>query len=100
MNIEAYNLDSLRKLVRALQAENKELRELQQNLSAQRLLSYENGILSAATAFGKTVVCSYLIAQTGIVDIAMNTLHWKGTRHRESIIWLYHDITCVRYVRK
>ena len=28
MNIEAYNLDSLRKLVRALQAENKELREL------------------------------------------------------------------------
>ena len=42
MNIEAYNLDSLRKLVRALQAENKELRELQQNLSAQRLLSYEN----------------------------------------------------------
>ena len=36
---------------------------MQQNLSAQRLLSYENGILSAATAFGKTVVCSYLIAQ-------------------------------------
>jgi len=36
---------------------------MQQSLSAQRLLSYENGILSAATAFGKTVVCSYLIAQ-------------------------------------
>ena len=28
MNIEAYNLDSLRKLVRVLQAENKEFREL------------------------------------------------------------------------
>ena len=28
MNIEAYNLDSLRKIVRALQKENKELREL------------------------------------------------------------------------
>lgn len=28
-----------------------------------RLLAYDNGILSAATAFGKTVVCSYLITQ-------------------------------------
>ena len=39
-----------------------ELRD-QQDLAASRLLSYDNGILSAATAFGKTVVCSYLIAQ-------------------------------------
>ena len=39
-----------------------ELRE-QQDLAAERLLAYDNGILSAATAFGKTVVCSYLIAQ-------------------------------------
>lgn len=30
MNIEAYTLDSLRKLVRTLQAENKELKELLQ----------------------------------------------------------------------
>lgn len=28
MNVEAYNLDSLRKLVRDLQKENKELREI------------------------------------------------------------------------
>lgn len=35
----------------------------QQNLAAERLLAYEQGILSAATAFGKTVVCSYLIAE-------------------------------------
>ncbi len=28
MNIESYNLDSLRKIVRELQRENKELREL------------------------------------------------------------------------
>lgn len=41
---------------------NGELR-VQQNLAAQRLLSFDNGILSAATAFGKTVVCSYLIAE-------------------------------------
>lgn len=35
----------------------------QQDLAAQRLLAFDNGVLSAATAFGKTVVCSYLIAQ-------------------------------------
>lgn len=35
----------------------------QQDLAAQRLLAYDHGILSAATAFGKTVVCSYLISQ-------------------------------------
>ena len=31
---------------------------VQQDLAAQRLLTFDNGILSAATAFGKTVVCS------------------------------------------
>lgn len=36
---------------------------VQQDLAAQRLLAYDHGILSAATAFGKTVVCSYLIAE-------------------------------------
>lgn len=36
---------------------------VQQDLAAQRLLTFNNGILSAATAFGKTVVCSYLIAE-------------------------------------
>lgn len=38
------------------------LRE-QQDLAAERLLTYSDGVLSAATAFGKTVVCSYLIAE-------------------------------------
>lgn len=36
---------------------------IQQELAAQRLLAYDHGVLSAATAFGKTVVCSYLIAE-------------------------------------
>ena len=36
---------------------------MQQNLAAQHLLAFDYGILSAATAFGKTVVCSYLIAE-------------------------------------
>lgn len=38
------------------------LREEQQ-LAADEMLKYENGILSATTAFGKTVVTSYLIAE-------------------------------------
>ncbi len=36
---------------------------LEQDLAAERLLSYSDGVLSASTAFGKTVVCSYLIAE-------------------------------------
>ena len=35
----------------------------QQGLATEKLLSYSDGVLSAATAFGKTVVCSYLIAE-------------------------------------
>lgn len=35
----------------------------QQELAAEKLLIYSDGVLSAATAFGKTVVCSYLIAE-------------------------------------
>ncbi|WP_125142310.1 TOTE conflict system archaeo-eukaryotic primase domain-containing protein [Clostridium transplantifaecale] len=34
-----------------------------QDLAADRMLRYDYGILSATTAFGKTVVCSYLISQ-------------------------------------
>lgn len=35
----------------------------QQELAAEKMLAYSDGVLSAATAFGKTVVCSYLIAE-------------------------------------
>lgn len=34
-----------------------------QELAADRMLQYDHGVLSATTAFGKTVVCSYLISQ-------------------------------------
>lgn len=34
-----------------------------QDLAAEKMLTYSDGVLSAATAFGKTVVCSYLIAE-------------------------------------
>lgn len=36
---------------------------MQQELAVEKLLNYSDGVLSAATAFGKTVVCSYLIAE-------------------------------------
>ena len=36
---------------------------LQQELAAEKLLKDSDGVLEAATAFGKTVVCSYLIAE-------------------------------------
>lgn len=42
---------------------------LQQELAAEQLLRHSDGVLEAATAFGKTVVCSYLIAER-----KMNTL--------------------------
>ena len=47
----------------------------QQDLAAQRLLAFDCGILSAATAFGKTVVCSYLIAQRKVNTLIL--LHSK-----------------------
>lgn len=40
---------------------NGQLRETQA-VAAEKMLAHETGILSAATAFGKTVVCSYMIA--------------------------------------
>lgn len=47
----------------------------QQDLAAQRLLTFDHGILNAATAFGKTVVCSYLIAQRKVNTLIL--LHSK-----------------------
>jgi len=58
MNIEAYDVESLRKLVWHLEHENQMLKE-----KLKKEKSDFDGVLSAATAFGKTVVCSYLIAE-------------------------------------
>ena len=43
----------------------------QQDLAVQKLLSYPNGVLQAATAFGKTVVCSYLIAERKVSTLIL-----------------------------
>lgn len=58
-----YDIEDQREKGRPIRVSfNGQLR-VQQDLAAQRLLAYDQGILSAATAFGKTVVCSYLIAE-------------------------------------
>lgn len=43
----------------------------QQDLAAQRLLAYFDGVLQAATAFGKTVVCSYLISERKVSTLIL-----------------------------
>lgn len=47
-----------------------ELRE-EQARAIDSLESYDNGIISAATAFGKTVVCSNLIAKRGVSTLIL-----------------------------
>lgn len=44
---------------------------MQQDIAAQRLLQFDDGILSAATAFGKTAVCSYLIASRKVSTLIL-----------------------------
>ncbi|MGN1277272.1 MAG: DEAD/DEAH box helicase family protein, partial [Floccifex sp.] len=49
---------------------------IKQELAAEKLLSYTDGILNAATAFGKTVVCSYLISERKVNTLIL--LHKKN----------------------
>ena len=52
-----------RKIGHPIRASFKGDLRLQQALAAEQLLKNSDGVLEAATAFGKTVVCSYLIAE-------------------------------------
>lgn len=66
-----YDINDMRSKGRPLRiAFNGELKPEQQ-LAADGLLEYDNGILSAATAFGKTVVCSYLIARKRVSTLIL-----------------------------
>jgi len=47
-----------------------ELRQ-EQKKAAEAVLAYENGVLSAATAFGKTVVAAYLIAKRSVNTLVL-----------------------------
>src|SRR5438034_2490862 len=44
----------------------------EQQVAADAMLKHETGVLSATTAFGKTVVAAWLIAQRGV-----NTWYWS-----------------------
>ena len=57
-----YEVEEQREKGRPIRVTFKGELRVKQDLAAQRLLAHNHGILSAATAFGKTVVCSYLIA--------------------------------------
>ena len=54
-----------------------------QEVAAQAMLSHDTGVLAAATAFGKTVVAAWLIAQRGV-----NTL---VVVHREQLLQQWVD---------
>lgn len=58
-----YEISDQREKGRPIRVSFKGDLRLQQDLAAQALLAHDTGVLSAATAFGKTVVCSYLISQ-------------------------------------
>lgn len=47
----------------------------EQDLAADKMLQHDHGVLSATTAFGKTVVCSYLISQRKVSTLIL--LHSK-----------------------
>ncbi|MCM1219318.1 MAG: DEAD/DEAH box helicase family protein [Lachnospiraceae bacterium] len=61
-----YEIEDIRSIGRSLHV--KFLGELKepQMLAVEKLLQYDNGILNAATAFGKTVVCCNIIAKKQI----------------------------------
>ncbi len=59
----AYEIEDERQLGRKINVEfNGELRE-EQKVAMGEMIKFDNGILHAATAFGKTVVCSAIIAE-------------------------------------
>lgn len=66
-----YEIEDHREKGRPIRVSFQGTLKMQQDLAAQRLLSFENGVLSAATAFGKTVVCSYLIAERKVSTLIL-----------------------------
>ena len=59
-----YHIDDQRRIGKPIHVKfNGTLKDNQKH-AANEMLSFDNGILSAATAFGKTVVCCDLMAET------------------------------------
>lgn len=67
----AYEIDDKRSKGHPIHAEFiGELRE-SQKLAVEKLLQYDSGILNAATAFGKTVVCCDVIAKRQVSTLIL-----------------------------
>lgn len=67
----AYEVDDKRSKGRSIHAEfTGELKE-SQKLAVEKLLQYDSGILNAATAFGKTVVCCDVIAKRQVSTLVL-----------------------------
>ncbi len=66
-----YDIEDVRSKGRPLRISFNGKLKPEQQLAADGLLEYDNGILSAATAFGKTVVCSYLIARKKVSTLIL-----------------------------
>ena len=84
-----YSIDDQRERGRPIRCSFNGTLKDKQDSAAEAMLNFDNGILSAATAFGKTVVCSYLIAKrkvnTLILVDKVNLLS-QWTKELESFI--------------
>ena len=68
-------IEDERELGRPIRVSFKGDLRLRQDLAAQKMLSNTDGVLSAATAFGKTAVCAYMIAERKVNTLVL--LHSK-----------------------
>ena len=66
-----YNIDDQRERGRPIRCSFNGTLKNEQNIAAEAMLTFDNGILSAATAFGKTVVCSYLISKRKVSTLIL-----------------------------
>lgn len=66
-----YEIEDKRSIGSPINVEFKGDLLLRQNLAAENMLAYEDGILNAATAFGKTVLSAYLISKRKISTLIL-----------------------------
>lgn len=73
----------------------------EQKVAVQKILEYENGVLNAATAFGKTVVSSFLISKKKVNTlILMQSVHLVEQWVNELHDFLLIDEECPTYQTK
>lgn len=69
-NIE-YEISNEREIKRRIRVEFKGNLKTQQDIASTKILEYDDGILEATTAFGKTVVGSYLISKRKVSTLIL-----------------------------